>query len=104
LGKIASWKVKVVKWEPWDAPGEVPSKFSIQPVDQLMNVKGVPLGVRMWIYLPAEAGPVVTKFAKSAEVTVTGNLLRADLTTNKSEGLKLNFDMTKTKIERADSH
>lgn len=97
--KTATLKVKAVRWEPWDAPGEVPSKFRLQPLDQTINVNGTAIGVRMWIYLPAEAGPALAKVFRGSELTITGFLNRADFTTNKGEGLKLNLDITRTKIE-----
>ena len=99
LNKWVTWKVKVQKWEPWDAPGVVPSKFRISVPEQTMNVNGTVFGVRMMIYLGADAEPVVTKLNKGTEITVTSFLNRVDFTTNKAEGTKLNFDMTRTKIE-----
>jgi hypothetical protein len=99
VGKFATWKIKVVKWTPWDAPGVVPSKFRVDALEQTINVNGSVIGVRMMIYLPAEAEPIVTKLSRGSEATVTGHLNRVDFTTNKGEGIKLNFDMTRTKIE-----
>ena len=98
-GKWVSWKVKVVKWEPWDARGVVPSKFRIETQDLPMNVGGTAFSVRMLVYLGAEAEPAVTKLNKGAEITVTSYLNRVDLTSNKGEVPKLNLDMTRTKIE-----
>jgi hypothetical protein len=99
LDKWVSWKVKVVKWEPWDSPGVVPNKFRISVADQNMNVNGTLIGVRMLVYLGADAEPIVTKLNKGADVTVTSFLNRVDVTNNKAEGLKVNLDMTRTKIE-----
>jgi hypothetical protein len=99
VGKYATWKIKVVKWMPWDAPGVVPSKFRIEALEQTVNINGTPVGVRMWIYLPADAESVVTKLSRGSEATVTGHLNRVDFTTNKGEGVKLNIDMMRTKIE-----
>jgi hypothetical protein len=98
-GKWVTWKVKVVKWEPWDARGVVPSKFRITTQEQPMNVNGTVFGVRMTVFLGADAEPVVTKLNKGAEVTVTSYLNQVDFTSNKGEGIKLNLDMTRTKIE-----
>jgi hypothetical protein len=99
LGKFATWKIKVVKWSPWDAPGVVPSKFRVDALEQTVNVNGAVIGVRMMVYLPADAEAIVTKLSRGSEATVTGHLNRVDFTNNKGEGLKLNFDMTRTKIE-----
>jgi hypothetical protein len=52
----------------------------------------------MMVYLGADQGPAVTKLNKGAEITITSFLNRADITTNKGEGTKLNFDMMRTKI------
>ena len=97
--KWLTCKVKVVKWEPWDSPGVVPSKFRIDAQEQMMNINGVTFGARMMVYLGADAEDVVTKLNKGAEVTVTSYLNRVDFTNNKGEGTKLNLDMTRTKIE-----
>jgi len=97
--KTATLKVKVVRWEPWDAAGEVPSKFRLQPVDQTVNVNGAAIVVRVWLYLPAEAGPALAKAFRGSELTITGFLNRVDFTTNKGEGPRLNIDITRTTIE-----
>jgi len=99
LGNWVTWKVKVLNWEPWDSPGVVPNKFRISVPDQTMNVNGTVFGVRILVYLGADAGPIVTKLKKGAEVTVTSYLNRVDFTTNKPEGLKFNLDMMRTQIE-----
>jgi hypothetical protein len=99
VDKYATWKIKVVSWVPWDAPGVVPSKFRISTLEQAINVNGSVIGVRMMVYLPAEAEPMVKKLSRGSEATVTGHLNGVNFTNNKGEGLKLNVEMRRTKIE-----
>lgn len=99
VGKWVSWKVKVGQWPAWDSPWVMPNKSRIDVPEQAMNVDGTVFGVRMMVYLGAEAEPIAAKLHKGDEVTMTSYLHKAAFTIDKEEGLTLNLGLSRTQIE-----
>ena len=92
-------KIKVNKWEPFQADGVIPVKYRLEAQDETVNVSGTAISVHMWVNLGADAEPIVTKLARGSEITVTSYLNRVELTGNPGEELKLEVQMARTKIK-----
>lgn len=100
-GKRATLRVKVSEWKAWEGPGgELGIKFRMDTQEQTVNQNGVSIGVRFYVFLPADQEQALARVPKGQEISVTGTLTRADFTANANEGLKLNLDLLDTKIER----
>ena len=92
-------KIRVNKWEPYEAEGVIPIKYRVEAQDETVNVSGTVISVHIWVNLGADAEPIVTKLARGSEITVTSYLNRVELTRNAGDELKLEVQMARTKIK-----
>jgi hypothetical protein len=92
-------KVRVKKWEPFEAEGVVPIKFRVEAEDETVNASGAVIVVHTWVNLGADAEPIITKLTRGAEITVTSFLNRVELANDQGEGLKLELALARTKVK-----
>jgi hypothetical protein len=99
LHKWVTLKVRVKKWEPFEAPGVVPIKYRVEAEEESANASGVIIPVQTWVNLGADAEPIVTNLAHGEDLTVTAFLNRVEITDTPGGELKLNLELARTKVK-----
>jgi len=100
LHKWITLKIRIKKWQPYEAQGVIPSKYRVEAEEEIANVSGALVGVRAWVNLGAAAEPIITKMVHGEELTVTSYLNRVELAANPGDAqVKLNLELSRTTIK-----
>jgi hypothetical protein len=87
-----TFKVRVETWQPWSSPGN-PDKFTITAPSQTMNFSGVAMNIQTWMSVPPEGEIGLAGLQKGRDATVTGEIGRAQISNNPSEGLVFHLSL-----------